>query len=48
MDGTLIAVALVAVIDIILIFTILKICQHLDDISHKLDSVLRKMDKENK
>ena len=44
-DGTMIAAVLVGVIGIILIFTILKINENLNQINAKMDRVLKQLEK---
>lgn len=44
-DGTMIAAILVSVVGIILIFTILKINENLNQINAKMDRVLKQLEK---
>ena len=44
-DGTMIAAILVSVVGIILIFTILKINENLNQINAKMDSILKQLEK---
>jgi uncharacterized protein YoxC len=46
-DGTMIAAVLVGVIGIILIFTILKINENLNQMNAKMDRVLKQLEKKN-
>ena len=44
-DGTMIAAILVSVVGIILIFTILKINENLNQINAKMDRILKQLEK---
>lgn len=44
-DGTMIAAVLVSVVGIILIFTILRINENLNQINTKMDRVLKQLEK---
>ena len=46
-DGTMIAAVLVSVVGIILIFTILRINENLNQINAKMDRVLKQLEKKN-